>query len=52
MYLIMGVDIRGALGAEAPQDFQALYYTLYIGMANILPSPGVISLKRRVMIVA
>ena len=47
----MGVDIKGALGAEAPQDFQALYYTLCIGMVNILPNPGVISLKRRVMIV-
>ena len=36
----MGVDTRGALGAEAPPDFQVLYYTLYIGMAKIIrPRP-------------
>ena len=36
--LTMGVDTRGALGAEAPPppDFQALYYTLYMGMAKIV----------------
>ena len=36
----MGVDTRGALGADGgpppPPDFQALYYTLYIGMAKSL----------------
>ena len=47
----MGVDTRGALGAEAPPDIQALYYTLYTGMANILYL-DVINLKRSVMIVA
>ena len=48
----MGVDTREALGAEAPppQDFQALYRTLYyIGMANIFYLDqilhGVINLK-------
>ena len=35
-YLFMGVDTRGALRAEAPSDFQALYYTLYVGMAKII----------------
>ena len=34
----MGVDTRGALGAEAPlpPDFQVLHYALYIDMAKIV----------------
>ena len=49
-HLCLGVDTRGALGAEAPppQDFQALYYTLYIGMAKIVR----LRPKHKIMIVA
>ena len=35
-YIIKGVDTGGALGAEAPPDFQALQYIQYTCMEQIV----------------